>query len=359
MQVRRCVRRGDPARAAGAGPAWHRAGRRRRRQAAATTAGLEPRCSSAALEATAGRGRRRRDLHDVCTRPAEGLRAAQHRSRHARSAPPAPASIVDADGYIVTNAHVVRGAQRLRVELPRAADRRDRFSRRAAAPSTAASSASISRPTSPSSRSTRQNLPALRSATPTTCSAGQLVLAFGSPLGLHNSVSLGIVSAVARQLEPESPMIYVQTDASINPGSSGGPLVDLRGRLVGINTLIVSRAGGTRGSASPRRATSSATVYEQIRQHGRVRRGDIGVRAQTLTPMLAAGPRPRARLRRRARRRPAGQPGGAGRPAPRRSRASRSTASRWRTAGSSRSASIAAASATSSALDVLRDGQPQ
>ena len=64
--------------------------------------------------------------------------------------------------------------------------------------------------------------------------AGQMVLAFGSPLGLQNSVSLGIVSAVARQLEPESPMVYVQTDASINPGNSGGPLVDARGRLIGI-----------------------------------------------------------------------------------------------------------------------------
>ena len=77
--------------------------------------------------------------------------------------------------------------------------------------------------------------------------AGQLVLAFGSPLGLNNSVSLGVVSAVARRLEPESPMVYVQTDASINPGSSGGPLVDLRGRIVGINTLILSQAGGSEG----------------------------------------------------------------------------------------------------------------
>jgi serine protease Do len=84
-------------------------------------------------------------------------------------------------------------------------------------------------------------------------------------------------------------MIYVQTDASINPGSSGGPLVDLRGRLVGINTLIASRAAGNEGLAFAAPSNIVPTVYEQIRKSGRVRRGDIGVRAQTLTPTLAAG----------------------------------------------------------------------
>ena len=94
------------------------------------------------------------------------------------------------------------------------------------------------------------------------------MLAFGSPLGLHNSVSLGVVSAVARQLEPESPMIYVQTDASINPGSSGGPLVDVRGRLVGINTLIVSQSGGNEGLGFAAPSNIVRTVYEQIRKTG-------------------------------------------------------------------------------------------
>ena len=115
------------------------------------------------------------------------------------------------------------------------------------------------------------------------------MLAFGSPLGLDHSVSLGVVSATARQLEPESPMIYVQTDAAINPGSSGGPLVDLRGRIVGINTLILSQTGGSEGLGFSAPSNIVRTVYEQIRQFGRVRRGDIGVRAQTVTPMLARG----------------------------------------------------------------------
>ena len=154
--------------------------------------------------------------------------------------------IVDPDGYIVTNAHVVRGAQRLRVELPMPARRR-RFSRRAAARS-AAEIVGIDLETDLAViKVDERNLPTLavrrlRRAQGRTARAGAR-----QPARLHNSVSLGVVSAVARQLEPESPMIYVQTDASINPGSSGGPLVDLRGRLVGINTLIVSQAGGNEG----------------------------------------------------------------------------------------------------------------
>ena len=119
--------------------------------------------------------------------------------------------------------------------------------------------------------------------------AGQVVLAFGSPMGLQNSVSLGIVSAVARQLEPESPMVYIQTDASINTGNSGGPLIDAKGRLVGINTLIVSASGANSGLGFAAPSNIVRAVFEQIKQSGRVRRGEIGVRAQTVTPVLAAG----------------------------------------------------------------------
>src|SRR6185503_10579502 len=86
------------------------------------------------------------------------------------------------------------------------------------------------------------NLPALELADSDTLRQGELVLAFGSPLGLENSVSRGIVSSVARQLRPEDPVVYVQTDAPINPGNSGGPLVDVQGRVIGINTFILSKS---------------------------------------------------------------------------------------------------------------------
>ena len=114
-------------------------------------------------------------------------------------------------------------------------------------------------------------------------------MAFGSPLGLEHSVSLGVVSAVARQIRADDQMIYIQTDASINPGSSGGPLVDVSGRVVGISTFIITQSGGSEGIGFAAPSNIVRNVYEQIQQFGRVRRGEIGVRAQTITPELAEG----------------------------------------------------------------------
>ncbi len=196
--------------------------------------------------------------------------------------------IVDPGGYIVTNAHVVRGARRLRVELPVLASGQSILSARSRSadgrvvgidPETDLAVIKIE----------EQGLPAVVFGDSDELKPGQVVLALGSPLGLYNSVSLGVVSAIARQLEPDSPMIYVQTDASINPGSSGGPLVDLRGRLVGINTLIATQTGGHEGVGFAAPSNIVRAVYEQIRTNGRVRRGDIGIRAQTVTPELASG----------------------------------------------------------------------
>ena len=114
-------------------------------------------------------------------------------------------------------------------------------------------------------------------------------MAFGSSLGLAESVSLGVVSAVARQPQPNGPMIYIQTDASINPGNSGGPLVDVQGRVVGISTFILSQSGGNEGLWFAAPSNIVGNVYEQIRVQGRVRRGELGVWAQTITPELARG----------------------------------------------------------------------
>jgi serine protease Do len=195
--------------------------------------------------------------------------------------------IVDASGYIVTNAHVVRGAQQLRVELAAAAGRS------ILAPPGRVVDAEVVGVDLETDlaviKVAATNLATLPFGDSDELRMGQLVLAVGSPLGLQNSVSLGVVSAVARQLEPESPMVYVQTDAPINPGNSGGPLVDLRGRLVGINTLILSQRGAYEGLGFAAPSNIVRTVYEQIRKFGRVKRGDIGIRTQTITAPLAAG----------------------------------------------------------------------
>jgi len=199
--------------------------------------------------------------------------------------------IVDPAGWIVTNAHVVEGARDVHVDLlrPRPPEAVGSIlppgSRRLPARVVGAD-----RETDIAVLHVDQgDLPALPLGDSDRLRQGQLVLAFGSPLGLENSASLGVISAIARQLEPEAPMIYVQTDASINPGNSGGPLVDVQGRMVGLNTLIVSQSGGNEGIGFAAPSNIVRTVFEQIRGHGRVRRGVIGARAQTITPELGDG----------------------------------------------------------------------
>ncbi len=197
--------------------------------------------------------------------------------------------IVDPGGYIVTNAHVVQGAHRIQVELPGAdppggsvLGPRPRL--------VGAQLVALDEETDLAVLKVGEvGLPALPFGDSDLVRPGQLVLAFGSPLGLNSTVTLGVVSAVARQLEPEDPMIYLQTDAPINPGSSGGPLVNVEGEIVGINTLILSQSGGSEGLGFAAPSNIVRRVFEQIRAYGRVRRGAIGIRAQTITPLLAGG----------------------------------------------------------------------
>jgi serine protease Do len=133
------------------------------------------------------------------------------------------------------------------------------------------------------------NLTPARLGNSDSLAAGQVVLAFGSPFGLASSVTMGVVSAVGRQFRDEDRMIYIQTDTPINPGNSGGPLVTPDGLVVGINTLILSQSGGSEGIGFAAPANIVRFVYDQIRTNGRVRRGQIGVFAQTITPELASG----------------------------------------------------------------------
>src|SRR4029079_2165764 len=198
--------------------------------------------------------------------------------------------IVDSDGYIVTNTHVVENATRIEVELPPdpAVAGRGRSIVRRRGRTVGAQVVAIDHETDIAVvKVEAHGLPPLQFGDSDALRSGQIVLAFGSPLGLESSVSMGVVSAVARQLTPDDPMIYIQTDATINPGNSGGALVDTAGRLVGINTLIYSQSGGSEGIRFAAPSNIVRNVFTQIRKHGRVRRGEIGVTTQTITPLMA------------------------------------------------------------------------
>jgi serine protease Do len=105
---------------------------------------------------------------------------------------------------------------------------------------------------------------------------------------LRNSLTHGLVSAVARQVDPDSPLIYIQTDAPINPGNSGGPLVNIRGEVVGVNTFIVSQSGGNDGLGFAIPSATARTAFRQLKQYGYLRRQEIGMSVQTITPTMAS-----------------------------------------------------------------------
>ena len=198
--------------------------------------------------------------------------------------------IIASDGWIVTNAHVVEGGRRIRVQLTHEAalsaprngvSRRALFDAKLVVADRDTDVALLKIETS--------GLPTLELSDSSDLKQGQLVLAFGSPLGLDNSVSMGIVSSVARQPDPDSPTMYVQTDAAINPGNSGGPLIDSNGRVVGINTLILTQSGGNEGIGLAIPSNVVRSVYNQFRTDGHVHHHQIGVSARNITPALASG----------------------------------------------------------------------
>jgi serine protease Do len=198
--------------------------------------------------------------------------------------------IIASDGWVVTNAHVVQGARRIRIRLSEEAAAsafRDGKSRHALFD---AQLLEADRDTDLALlKIDATDLPALELSDSSDLKQGQLVLAFGSPLGLDNSVSMGVVSSVARKLDQDSPTIYVQTDAAINPGNSGGPLVDTSGRVVGINTLILSQSGGNEGIGLAIPSNVVRSVYNQVRNDGHVHHHQIGVSTRNITPALASG----------------------------------------------------------------------
>ncbi len=188
---------------------------------------------------------------------------------------------VDGAGYIVTNAHVVSSAYSIKVAP------------RGMGPEVQAMDAKIVGIDRESDLAVLKvegkNYPHLVFGRSDLLEQGDIVLAFGSPLGLDNSVSMGVVSSPGRTVGEENPISYIQTDAAINPGNSGGALVNAAGQLVGINSFILTQSGGSEGIGFAIPSNVVRQAYRQIRAYGGVRRGMIGIAAQNLTPLLAKG----------------------------------------------------------------------
>jgi serine protease Do len=185
--------------------------------------------------------------------------------------------IVSPDGYILTANHVVAKANEIMVGLGTGL-RRYKAKKIGTDPGTDVALLKID----------EKNLPTITFADSDKARAGDIVLALGNPFGLRQTVTMGIISAVGRGgigiVDYEN---FIQTDAAINVGNSGGPLVDIDGRLVGINTAIFSRSGGNQGIGFAVPSNLARAVMQSLREKGRVIRGYIGVTVQTLTPDLA------------------------------------------------------------------------
>lgn len=199
--------------------------------------------------------------------------------------------ILDPNGYIVTNAHVIKGAERIQVILYTSVPESD-----AALPPTPQQSILPARIVGMTDyfdlallKVEASGLPTLAFADFNNITQGQLVVAMGSPMGLTNSATMGIISSVARQADSSLPIAYVQTDAPINPGNSGGALVDVNGHLVGINSFILTEGGGSEGLGFALPAPIVEMVYRSLREKGHVDRRTIGIGAQQITPTMAQG----------------------------------------------------------------------
>jgi len=199
--------------------------------------------------------------------------------------------IVDPKGYIVTNAHVVEGARRVHVILDEKTSallrqgpsntRGNQFDAEVLGTFEEADLALL--------KIGVTGLPVLPLADTSSIQPGQLVIAVGNPEGLNNSVSMGVVSAVARQRGAGRSPAYIQTDAALNPGSSGGALVDIHGNLVGMTSFIVTEGGGSEGLGFALPTPLMKLICNELRTKGRFDVGDIGLRVQAITPTMFAG----------------------------------------------------------------------
>jgi serine protease Do len=183
--------------------------------------------------------------------------------------------IIAAEGVILTNAHVIEGAQRITVKL---VDKREfQADLLGKDPHTDVAVIKIA---------AKENLPTLKLGDSDALQVGEWVMAVGNPFGLDNSVSSGIVSAKGRHLGAAYDRL-IQTDASLNPGSSGGPLIDLDGQVVGISKAIVSHGGGNLGISFATPINLIKEILPELQSNGKVTRGWAGLAVQEITPALA------------------------------------------------------------------------
>ena len=183
--------------------------------------------------------------------------------------------IVSGDGYVLTNAHVVTDATEVTVKLT---DKRE-FKARVVGLDKRTDVALL--------KVDASGLPAVRIGNPSNLRAGEWVAAIGSPFGLENTVTAGIVSAKARSLPSENYVPFIQTDVAINPGNSGGPLFNLNGEVVGINSQIYSQSGGYMGLSFSIPIDVAMKVKDQLQKFGKASHGRIGVLIQPVTKDLA------------------------------------------------------------------------
>jgi serine protease Do len=183
--------------------------------------------------------------------------------------------IVGADGIVITNAHVVRGASEVTVKL---VDRREfRAKVLGADPTTDIAVLRIE----------AKNLPVVNLGDPSRTRVGEWVVAIGSPFGFENSVSAGIVSAKGRSLPGDAAVPFIQTDVAVNPGNSGGPLFNLQGEVIGVNSQIYSRSGGYQGLSFAIPINVALKVKDQIIATGKVSHARLGVGIQEINHSLA------------------------------------------------------------------------
>lgn len=183
--------------------------------------------------------------------------------------------IITTDGFILTNAHVVDAADEILVRLT---DKRE-FKAKVIGADKRTDVALI--------KIEATNLPAVRMGDPGVLKVGEWVIAIGSPFGFENSVTAGIVSAKGRSLPQENFVPFIQTDVAVNPGNSGGPLFNMRGEVVGINSQIYSRSGGFMGISFAIPIDVAMEIQSQLKASGKVSRGRIGVVIQEVTKELA------------------------------------------------------------------------